>query len=460
MDGNRGGKTISLGDLNIIIYGGLGEIGGNIILLDYKGEKIVLDIGLSFSRYREYYEWPNRTHKGIDEMIRLGVAPNIEGLYISWKNKSDFVSKETDILGVFVSHAHMDHIGLLSQVNRNIDVFLGKTCLIIEGVRREVSRNTAYVSYEGINYNTFRTGDEIKIGPYIVKPIHVDHSVPGAYSFLIDTPEGRMLYTGDFRLHGEILDEKSWTRDMLEKAKEDDIEVMISEGTRFHDSSLESEEDVYSTFSRIFSRYDGDILMTFSYLDTDRFESLLKALGDSGREAVVSDRHFLFIWKLSKEDEVLSKKISTDPELIKIYIGESRVTGWRKKYYETWADEGYQLITYFDELGLGKYVYNDFDTYLSNLMTTKFSQGAIAIFSNSEPFNEEGMISQEKIYNWLASLNIPSYRVHCSGHIHPLDLKYVVNEIEPRKLCVIHSERPEALSRFLGYDPISCEKIR
>ena len=459
MNGDSGFKTISAGDLNITIYGGLGEIGGNIILLDYKGEKIVLDIGLSFSKYREFYEWPFRTHKGIDEMIRLGVAPDIEGLYISWRNRNEFEYGDTDILALFVSHAHMDHIGLLSQINRNIDVFLGETCLLIENVRREVSRNTGYVSYEDINYNTFRTGDMIKVGPYTVKPVHVDHSVPGAYSFLIDTPEGTVLYTGDFRLHGEILEEKSWTRDMLDMAVEDDIEVMLSEGTRFHDSSLESEEDVYSTFSNIFSRYDGDILMTFSYLDTDRFESLLKALDDSGREALVSDRHFIFIWRLSKEDKVLSKKISTDPELIKIYIGESRVTGWRKKYYDEWVNEGYQLISYFDELGDARYVFNDFDAYLSNLMIKKFTHGALAIFSNSEPFNEEGMISQEKIYNWLASLNIPSYRVHCSGHIHPLDLKYVVDEIQPKRLCIIHSERPEALSRFLGYDPTTCEKI-
>ncbi len=454
------GREISLGKLNITFYGGVGEIGGNLILIEYKGDKIVLDIGLSFNKYRAYYEWPLRTPRGIDEMVKLGVAPNIDGLYVRWVDKYTPESGDTDIGGIFISHAHMDHIGLLSQVNRNIDIYMGKTSYIIEGIRREVSRNMAYESYEGLKLNTFRTGDRIKVGSFTIKPIHVDHSIPGAYSFIIETPEATILYTGDFRLHGEVFGEKSLSNDMIEEARETDIDIMISEGTRFHDSSLESEKDVYNSLSTLSTKFDGDILMTFSNLDIDRFESLLKALEDSGRVAILSDRHFLFVWKLLEEDDKLRGKIRLDQENIRIYTGDKKPRGWKRKYYDIWLKKGYYLMEKLDEAeDEGYYVYNDFIDYLPQLREAGLKHGAIAVFSNSEPFNEEGWISQEKIYNWLASLNIPSYRIHCSGHIHPLHLKKFVEEVGPRRLYIIHSETPDSLSRFLGFNPKTGRKL-
>ncbi len=448
---------VDIGRLKVKFYGGVKEIGGNIICIEYDDSKIILDIGLSFSRYRAFYEWPTRTHKGIDEMIKLGVAQNVEGLFTSWKDPHTWVDNETDILGVIVSHAHMDHIGLLSQINRRIPVYLGETAELIENIRMETRKRYSYEDYDGIKFKGFRTGrDIIKLDPFIIKPIHVDHSIPGAYSFLIESPEGNIIYTGDYRLHGEIYDEKSLTEDMIAEGEKEEIELLITEGTRFHDSSLNRELDVYESLKKIFNEHRGTTLINFSLVDIDRFKSFKKALAETGKSAVLSDRHFLYMWNLYNRDIKIREKMGKlDQDMFLIMKTARKTLGWRRKYYRKWMDEGYKIINSISKLNEKNIILSDFIDYLSVIGKTYFENSPIAIFSNSEPFNEEGRISQDKIFNWLSALSIPSYRIHCSGHIHPLDLKKVVEKIDPKRLYVIHSEDPDALLYFLGYDSMS-----
>ena len=80
--------------------------------------------------------------------------------------------------------------------------------------------------------NTFRTGDKLRIGSLEVEPIHVDHSVPGAYGFIIYTSAGPIGYTGDIRLHGTV---PQMTRDFIERAKNEKLIALIMEGTRIAD---------------------------------------------------------------------------------------------------------------------------------------------------------------------------------------------------------------------------------
>jgi ribonuclease J len=83
------------------------------------------------------------------------------------------------------------------------------------------------------------------------------------------------------------------------------------------------------------------------------------------------------------------------------------------------------------------------------LVYIKPKPGSSFIFSSSEPFNEEREIEYEKFINWLNHFGLPMYRIHCSGHIMPNDLKKVVNEIKPKKFFPIHTEYPELLKKFL-----------
>jgi ribonuclease J len=458
-------EELSLGELRIKFYGGVKEIGGNIILLEYKNTKIILDIGITLDKYNKFYEWPLRTPRGINEMISLGIVNYIDGLYVNWKDKEEYNNPETDIDAIFITHSHIDHIGLLNQVNLNINVYMGETCKLIEDIRSETRVTQPYTIkiVDRKNVYTFKTGcnNTFDIEDIKITGIHVDHSIPGAYSYIVETPEGNILYTGDYRLHGGVEEEISLTEDMIEAAIDKNIDLMITEGTRFHDISIENEIDVKNTLLEVFNKFSGPILIEHSPYDFDRIESIWLGILNSNRKLIMPDRYFIYLWNFVKYNRDLAQKLDIVSDKIQILSTAVTERAWRKTYYDIWRKEGYEIITYKRKnITVNQdYVLSGFTIYIQDLLNFKTQGNMMAIFSNSEPINEESEITYERILNWLTRLNIPSYRIHSSGHIHPLDLKDIVDRITPRYVYIIHSEYPDALSKFLGYDPLSKEKI-
>ena len=120
---------------------------------------------------------------------------------------------------------------------------MGETChLILQALEERSNRNIEreILSYKQRPYNrkdeaikrkinTFRSGKKFKVGSLEVEPIHVDHSVPGAYGFILYTSEGPIAYTGDIRLHGTV---PKMTRDFIERVKGKKVVALIIEGTK------------------------------------------------------------------------------------------------------------------------------------------------------------------------------------------------------------------------------------
>lgn len=174
----------------------------------------------------------------------MGLVPDISGIY-----REDLLklagrqSEKPNIDGVLLSHAHADHADYISFLHEDIPVYMGKACHLILRALEERSPRTIereILNYKPRPYNkndkpinrkieSFTTGDKFKIGSLEVEPIHVDHSVPGAYGFIIYSSEGPIVYTGDIRLHGT---NPQMTRDFIEKAREVRPIAVIAEGTR------------------------------------------------------------------------------------------------------------------------------------------------------------------------------------------------------------------------------------
>ena len=86
---------------------------------------------------------------------------------------------------------------------------------------------------------------------------------------------------------------------------------------------------------------------------------------------------------------------------------------------------------------------------MNEMVTIQPKPGSVYILSQSEPFNEEAEINYDKLLNWLELCGIPVYQVHASGHLCPHELKELVSQIEPKKVFIVHSDKPKLAAAYM-----------
>jgi len=447
---------------NLTFFGGVGEIGGNKILLEDKDTRIFLDFGKSFSRRAKYFEeYINpRTSNGIVDFLTMGLVPDIHGVY-----RDDLLvmagrkPEKPEIDGVVLSHAHADHADYISFLHEDIPIHMGSTChLILKALADRGQRN---IEKEILDYrlrpyqdykkeapikrkvNEFRTGDKFKIGSLEIEPIHVDHSVPGAYGFIIYTSEGPIAYTGDIRLHGT---HSEMTHDFIEKAKEVKPIALITEGTRINDPEKEeSEAIVHKECNQIVSDSSRLVFADFNFKDVDRLITFYKIAQETGRKLVVKLNDAYFLKHLSTDPKLNVPNI--DDEHIIIYLpkrgsgtySDSDYKGKDKEFlnlHNAWTAE--QIAASEDKVlcAIGFYSF-------TALIDMKPKSGAVYIHSSSEPYTEEQEISQGRMNAWMDHFGMNMFQSHCSGHARGKDLLETVSEIEGKTLYPIHTTHPE-----------------
>jgi len=449
---------------SLTFYGGVGEIGGNKILLEDKDTKVFLDFGKSFSRRARFFEeYINpRTSNGIVDFITMGLVPDIPGAY-----RDDLMKlagrkiEKPDIDAVLLSHAHSDHADYISFLHEDIPVYMGKACHLI--LRALEERSSRTIEREILNYKprpystkdkpidrkieTFTTGDKFKIGSLEIEPIHVDHSVPGAYGFIIYTSEGPVAYTGDIRLHGT---KSQMTRDFIEKAKEVKPVALVAEGTRINEKEREeSEELVYKESGKIVSETDRLVFADFNFKDVDRLRTFYKIAKENDRKFVVKLNDAYFLKYLSQDKHLDVPNI--DDEDIIIYLpkrgsgtySDSDYKGNDSQFldlHNAWTAE--QIAARENKVlcAVGFYSF-------TALIDMKPRSGARYIHSASEPYNEEQEMSQERIDAWLEHFEMAKFQSHCSGHAGGKDLLGAVSEINAKTLYPVHTVHPDSYKK-------------
>ncbi|MFQ5999115.1 MAG: MBL fold metallo-hydrolase, partial [Candidatus Bathyarchaeia archaeon] len=291
----------------ITFYGGIGEIGGNKFLIEDKDARIFLDFGATFAHSSEYFSGflQPRSVNGIGDYVEFGLLPKLAGLYAeSYAQTANIRPRQPDFDAVFVSHAHIDHVGYVNFLHPDIPVYMGETCKIILDSVRETG---GYDAGEG-HFSTFRTGTRIQVGSITIEPIHVDHSVPGAYGFIVETSGGVIVYTGDLRLHGPM---KKMTIEFLEKAREAKPVAILSEGTRIVDDSARfSEADVSRLSSAIVSKSKSLVISAFYGRDVDRINSFFRVAKEEGRTFVVPPKTAHLLTCLEKDKKLKTPRLT------------------------------------------------------------------------------------------------------------------------------------------------------
>jgi len=422
-------------ETTITFYGGVNEVGGNKILLKDRDARVFFDFGMSFSMRRQFYSPPFLSPKSEKSLQALGILPKIDGIY-------RFDAKAPEVDAVFISHGHMDHSAYLSFIKREIPVYCGETTKIILQAMGEMRRADLEFDVEGIKFEAFRTGHKICVGDLEVLPIHVDHSVPGAYGFIIQTSNGVVVYTGDFRRHGA---KPKMTDEFVEKAKESEPVAVVSEATNMTGASISSEGEVEGKLNEIVQQASGIVLADFASTDIDRLNSFHRIAKKTGRCLTVSLRQAYLIEALHK-DKGLKLPDLNDENILVFRKSKKRYEKWENNIIEKYKGKIVDVFEVSKQQCKAILAMSLYD--LEELVEIQPSPGSCYILSASEPFNEEMEIDFERLLNWLRHYGLPQYHVHVSGHIMPLQLKKALKEMNASKIFPIHTENAELFAKF------------
>jgi ribonuclease J len=427
-----------LGVLKVVemtFYGGVGEVGGNMFLLSDRDTRIFLDFGMNYAARRNFYSWPALQPRDERGLLDFGLIPNLTGIY-------QYEESEPGVDAVFLTHSHGDHSGYVSLIKRRIPVYCGETtCLIMKAVDA-IGRKTFEKDLKGIEWRTFRTGDHLEIGGVEIIPVHVDHSVPGAYGFIIHTSEGTIVYTGDFRTHGT---KPMLTEDFVQKAAEESPEAVICEGTNIMQARVSSERDVEVELDSVVASTPKIVLASFGHNDIDRLRSFYNVAQKNDRYLVISLKQAYLLRELQKDQRLEVPDVTGDRFII---LDEEK----RKNRWEREEIQKYSNTKTIAEIGKIQdkiiYIMSQFD--LNDLVEIRPEAGSVYIYSSSEPFTEEGEIDFERLKNWLACYGLPLYQIHASGHVMPHQLAEVIRRVKPKKLVPVHTEYPETFKKYFG----------
>ena len=510
--------------MELEIFGGINEIGGNKIFINLGDKKYLFDFGLSFKDSNQYFsEFLNpRKLNGIIDYLYLNLIPPINKIY-----RNDLIKPFKDILNqpnykidvsdtnlvdaFFLTHAHMDHYkfaGFLRQetpiylnwISHDLIQYLSETSLdqlipeilnfyeSFKIVPKKRQKKDAEIEYKRANKKDYKD-DEIKRrinimdnekpysfntskGEVNITQYIVDHSIPGACSYIIENNGRSVIYTGDFRRHGF---HKEWVENFINIAHKSNPIAIITEGTRvpsredFESGKYrvddQTENDVEIRSRDLMRMHPGLILVNFPMRNLDRILLYYKLAKKFNRVFAITPKIFLLINKFRVSLDNMKEHIIKDfyssydfpeynDENFKVYLKRKRWGKLESADYITFEKKIFEEDNYLSYKDIKKepekyLLYLDF-FMLSELIDLNQEPDSIMyINSTTDPFNEEMKIKEEKLTAWLEHFGIlKTETIHSSGHCALDDLIDTLQKIDAENIIPIHTENPKTFEHL------------
>ncbi|HVG58399.1 MAG TPA: ribonuclease J [Hyalangium sp.] len=252
--------------LHVIPLGGLGEIGLNAMVIACRGEMLLVDAGLMF---------PSEAAPGIDIIV-----PDF----------SHIRQNASQLKGIVLTHGHEDHTGALPYLLNEVPVPVYATRFTLTMARQRLDELGVVADLREIEPRTpFPVGSV-----FTVEASRVTHTVPDAVGYIVRTPEGTLIHTGDFKLDPDPIDGLRTDLERWGEAGDQGVLCLLSDSTNSEfTNETGSERVVEQTFDRLFREAKGRIVVALFASNLHRVRTVLKLAEQLGRKVALQGRSML-----------------------------------------------------------------------------------------------------------------------------------------------------------------------
>lgn len=386
--------------VTITPYGGLGEIGMNCMLVETQTSAILIDCGLMFSEL---------DHFGVEFVI-----PNF----------SHLIAKKDKIRAIFATHGHEDHIGAIPfamKAGIRAPIYASHfTSLMVRERLKEAGHEST------VPIRIMHPGSVIEAGDLKVTPANVNHSIIDAYALFIDTPIGKIVHTGDFKLDasphfGDVME---W--DAFKKAGEEGVLLLMSDSTNVERENTDIQDaDISIKMEELLRSAKGLILVSMFSSNVGRMANILKVAEKMGKKIALTGRSMEQNVRLAMEHGAISFPRDSMIDIAdidqydrdRVIVFSTGCQGEPRSALNRIArnEHAHVSLSEDDLVILSSSQIPGNDVAISRLINELFRRGAKVLYDAIED-------------------------VHTSGHATRPELKKMIEMVKPRFFIPIHGE--------------------
>jgi len=386
--------------LRIIPLGGLGEIGKNMMALEYDNDIIVIDAGLMF---------PGEETPGVDLLI-----PDISYL----------LERQKNLRGIVITHGHEDHIGALPYILSRIAPPIYATRFTRELISVELKQRGVKTK---VKLNVVTAGSKITLGKFTIEFFSVCHSIPDSTGLIIHTPQGIVVHSGDFKIDYTPAVGEPTNFSQLAVLGAKDVLLLLSDSTYIELSGYTpSEMVVRDTLDRIISEAKGRVIVT-------TFASLVSRIQQVLDVAVKRDRRVFITGRSMREIVNMALKTGylTAPAGVLCRLGELRTLPHHRVIILSTGSQGEPtsaLVRMANREPRSQVQIVSGDTVV--ISATSIPGNEALVNKTTDSLFRQGA---NVIYDRLA-------QVHVHGHGSREELKLLLSLVKPKFFVPVHGE--------------------
>jgi len=404
----KAAKRTSQRKLKIIPLGGLHEVGKNMTVIEYGNDMIAIDCGMAF---------PDDEMFGIDVVIPdfSYVEQNIEKLR-----------------GIVITHAHEDHIGAIPYFLRKFSCPIFATRITAGYIRYKLHEHNMSGDVRDIS-----AGDSFRLGCFTVEAIHTTHSVADSLAYCIETPVGKILHTGDFKIDYTPVNGDPPDLAKFARLGDEGLLLLMSDSTNaLRKGYTPSEKSVSASLSDIFRSQPHRIIIATFSSNIDRVRKIVELAYECGRKVAVTGRSMENMVRIAGELGYFAVPPNT-------LVDINKIKGYKDSeiIIVTTGSQGEPMSA------LARMASNEHRTVKIK------PQDVVILSATPVPGNEKTVsnVTNSLMERGATVINNEIAQTHVSGHASSEELKLMLALTRPKYFMPVHGE----VKHLIGHSEIA-----